>query len=140
MTMFFRLPKIRVHSILICAAITSIFLNATCARAQDAPAVETSLVLQAAEQNLGIPTLDNTYSVDRANPLQSGGGQGAGPQGPGNPLGGGVTDDPYDNLDEQLKNDVEPFSIGDFLANPGLFFSKYWSSIMKVNEVRSFNV
>lgn len=126
MTMFFKLRRMRVKSFWICAAISSILFNSACASAQDATTIETSLVQQAAEQNLGVPTLDNTYAVDRASGQQPGVQFGPGQHGLGSPFGGGLTDDPYDGNEDIPKSEFDQtsFSLGDFLADPGLFFSK----------------
>ncbi|HEY9734464.1 MAG TPA: hypothetical protein V6C89_21315, partial [Drouetiella sp.] len=78
--------------------------------------IKTNLVLQSAEQNLPIPSIEQTYAVDRA-PADTGSNVDSHP----------YTDDPYDNgpIPDVAGIDNLPFDLFSFLSDPGKYFSKY---------------
>ncbi len=78
--------------------------------------IKSTLVLQSAEQNLPIPSIEQTYTNDRA-PADTG------PNVDPTPY----TDDPYDNgpIANVPGIDDLPFDLVSFLHDPGKYFSKY---------------
>ncbi len=93
---------------------SNLWISCTSAAAADTASLNlngTSLALQAAEQNISLPSIEKTYAYDRVQQFSL--------QIPG------ATDDPYDGYNSKLTNawDQQVFVVDTFFNDPGLYIS-----------------